>query len=73
MPRDRFYFSLAGLLFIAALAICLFARNPYFVQVIVWMALNVILALSLRFMLLVGEVNLGVGGFFGLGAYTAGL
>jgi len=72
VSRDKFYFTLAGALFIAALATCLLVRNPYFVQVIVWMALNVILALGLRFMLLVGEVNLGVGGFFGLGAYTAG-
>ena len=31
------------------------------------------LAISLRFMLLVGEVNLGVGAFFGFGAYTAAL
>jgi branched-chain amino acid transport system permease protein len=73
VSRDRVYFSAAALLFCAAFSGCAFVRNPYFVQVIVWMALNVVLALGLRFMLLVGEVNLGVGGFFGLGAYTAGI
>jgi branched-chain amino acid transport system permease protein len=73
VSRDRAYFAAAALLFIAALSVCMFARNPYSAQVVVWMALNIVLALGLRFMLLVGEVNLGVGGFFGLGAYTAAI
>jgi branched-chain amino acid transport system permease protein len=73
VSRDRIYFTAAAVLFIAAFFVCVLARNPYFVQVIVWMALNAVLALGLRFMLLVGEVNLGVGGFFGLGAYTAAI
>jgi branched-chain amino acid transport system permease protein len=73
VSRDRVYFTAAALLFIAALSVCVFARNPYSAQVVVWMALNIVLALGLRFMLLVGEVNLGVGGFFGLGAYTAAI
>jgi branched-chain amino acid transport system permease protein len=73
VSRDSAYFTVAALLFVAALAVWAFAHNPYFVQVIVWMALNVVLALGLRFMLLVGEVNLGVGGSFGLGAYTAAI
>lgn len=71
MKRDRLYLGLSGLFFIFALAIVAHASNPYLVQVVVWMALNVMLALALRFMLLVGEVNLAVGGFFGFGAYTA--
>lgn len=70
MQRDRIYFSIAALLFAAALAVCATMREGYFVQVVVWTAINVVLALALRFMLLVGEVNLGVGGFFGLAAYA---
>ena len=73
MSRDRIYFTAAALLFVAAFSVCVLARNPYSAQVVVWMALNIVLALGLRFMLLVGEVNLGVGGFFGLGAYTASI
>jgi branched-chain amino acid transport system permease protein len=73
VSRDRIYFSAAAVLFVAAFLVCALARSPYSVQVIVWMALNAVLALGLRFMLLVGEVNLGVGGFFGLGAYSAAI
>ena len=73
MSRDKIYFTAAALLFVAAFSVCVLARNPYSAQVVVWMALNIVLALGLRFMLLVGEVNLGVGGFFGLGAYTASI
>jgi branched-chain amino acid transport system permease protein len=70
MQRDRIYFSIAGLLFAAALLVCATMREGYVVQVVVWAAINIVLALALRFMLLVGEVNLGVGGFFGLAAYA---
>ena len=70
MRRDSVYLSIAGLLFAAALAVCVTMREGYFVQVVVWTAINVVLALGLRFMLLVGEVNLGVGGFFGIAAYA---
>jgi branched-chain amino acid transport system permease protein len=73
VSRDSVYFSAAALIFAAALGFCAFAHNPYFIQVIVWMAINIVLALGLRFMLLVGEVNLGVGGSFGLGAYAAAI
>jgi len=73
MLLDRWCFSFAGLAFVAALGIAAFSPQPYLVQVVVWTALNLLLAASLRIMLLVGEVNLGVGGFFGVGAYTAAL
>jgi branched-chain amino acid transport system permease protein len=71
MRRDRFYFSVAAILFVAALAICATAREGYLVQVVVWAGINTVLALALRFMMLVGEVNLGVGGFFGVAAYAS--
>lgn len=65
------YFSVVGAAFVIAASVTCGVRDPYVVQVVVWMALNAMLALALRFMLLIGEVNLGVGGFFGVGAYTA--
>lgn len=71
MTHDRFYLFVSGAAFAIAVAVTAEVKNPYFVQVVVWMSLNAMLALGLRFMLLVGEVNLGVGGFFGVGAYTA--
>jgi branched-chain amino acid transport system permease protein len=70
MRRDSVYFCIAGGVFAVALAICATTHEGYVVQVVAWAAINVILALALRFMLLVGEVNLGVGGFFGIAAYA---
>jgi branched-chain amino acid transport system permease protein len=51
----------------------LFGGHAYLTQVVIWIALNIALAASLRFMLLAGEVNLAVGAFFGIGAYTAAI
>lgn len=36
-----------------------------------WSALNAVLAVGLRFMLLVGETNIATGAFYGMGAYAA--
>jgi len=71
MRRDSIPAVLYALALAAGLGIVLFAGKPYLAQVVVWIALNVALAASLRFMLLVGEVNLGIGAFFGIGAYGA--
>jgi branched-chain amino acid transport system permease protein len=73
MSRDKLYLFTAALLFAVMFMICTFGTNPYLIQVVLWMAINVVLALALRFMLLVGEVNLGVGGFFGLSAYATAI
>ena len=35
-----------------------------------WVALNAVLAVGLRFMLLVGETNIATGAFYGIGAYA---
>jgi len=69
MPRDSVAAAVYALVAAAGLGIALFGGQPYLTQVTGWMALSMALAMSLRFMLLVGEVNLAVGAFFGIGAY----
>ncbi|MCP1335520.1 branched-chain amino acid ABC transporter permease [Futiania mangrovi] len=61
---------LAGL---GAIAFTLFADSPYYVQVVVWIFTNALLAASLRFVLLIGELNIATAAFFGIGAYTVGI
>lgn len=71
MLHDRISLAVYGLVSAAGLYIVLFGGQAYLTQVVIWIALSIALAASLRFMLLVGEVNLGVGAFFGIGAYAA--
>ncbi|MDX5362388.1 MAG: branched-chain amino acid ABC transporter permease [Alphaproteobacteria bacterium] len=61
---------LAGL---GAIAFTLFVDSPYYVQVVVWIFTNALLAASLRFVLLIGELNIATAAFFGIGAYTVGI
>jgi branched-chain amino acid transport system permease protein len=48
--------------------------NPaaFSVQVILWATFAAVLGSGLRFVMLVGELNIGVAGFNGIGAYTSG-
>ncbi|WP_366924390.1 branched-chain amino acid ABC transporter permease [Metallumcola ferriviriculae] len=46
--------------------------DPYYLQIITWLAINFVLAASLRFMMLTGEISLVHAGFMGIGAYTSG-
>lgn len=39
--------------------------------VLLWICLNITLAMSLRLVMLVGEINLAMGAFYGIGAYSA--
>ena len=72
MRRDRVELAAAGFAFALGLVLLLTGSGgAYVAQVVVWVSINIILACSLRVMLLVGEVNLAVGGFFGVGAYVA--
>jgi branched-chain amino acid transport system permease protein len=73
MRRDRFADLITVLIAAFGLFIVMFGGKPYLTQAVIWTALDIALAISLRFMLLVGEVNLGIGAFFGFGAYTAAL
>ncbi|MDP1693686.1 MAG: branched-chain amino acid ABC transporter permease [Burkholderiaceae bacterium] len=50
----------------------MFVRSPFHSMLLVWVAINVLLTASFRFVLLIGELNFAIAGFVGLGAYAAG-
>jgi len=50
-----------------------FVRDPYIASLIKWIAIAAVIAASLRFVLLIGELNFATAAFVGLGAYTAGV
>jgi len=69
---DRFIRNgLPGLLAVAAAS--LLVTSGYAGNLIIWVAVAAALASSLRFVLLIGELNFSVAAFFGLGAYTSGV
>ncbi|MFT3819302.1 MAG: branched-chain amino acid ABC transporter permease [Rubrivivax sp.] len=57
----------------AAVAVSLLAGKGYAASLIGWIAIAAVLASSLRFVLLIGELNFAVAAFFGLGAYASGV
>jgi branched-chain amino acid transport system permease protein len=62
-----------ALLAIGAATVTSLATGGYAASLITWMAIAAVLASSLRFVLLIGELNFAVAAFFGLGAYAAGV
>ncbi len=57
---------------VAAVAGTLFVRSDFIAILLIWVAINVLLTASFRFVLLIGELNFAVAGFVGIGAYSAG-
>ena len=55
---------------VGVLAFALLGNDQYTQQLLMWTALNAVLAVGLRFMLLVGETNIATGAFYGMGAYV---
>lgn len=55
-----------------AIGISLFVRNPYLASVVNLIAIGALTAASLRFVMLMGELNFAAAAFVGLGAYSAG-
>jgi branched-chain amino acid transport system permease protein len=55
------------------LAFALLTPDEYDQHLVMWVGLNAVLAVSLRFVLLVGETNIATGAFYGIGAYVAAL
>lgn len=49
------------------------ARDPYTISVINLVAISALMAASLRFVMLIGEVSFASAAFVGLGAYSAGV
>ncbi|SFU16949.1 branched-chain amino acid ABC transporter permease [Mesorhizobium sp. YR577] len=55
-----------------AVAATLFVRDPYIASVVNLIAVAALTAVSLRFVMLIGELNFATAAFFGIGAYSAG-
>jgi branched-chain amino acid transport system permease protein len=64
---------LAVLAFAGVLAFALLGDDEYTQHLLMWTALNAVLAVGMRFMLLVGETNIATGAFYGLGAYAGAI
>ena len=64
---------IAGALCLAAVAGSFFTRGDFASSLIMWVAINVLMTASFRFVLLIGELNFATAGFVGIGAYGAGL
>ncbi|MEA2741680.1 MAG: branched-chain amino acid transport system permease protein [Acetobacteraceae bacterium] len=61
--------ALTAATMVAVLAFALLGEDEYDEHLLMWVALNAVLAAGLRFMLLVGETNIATGAFYGMGAY----
>jgi len=55
----------------AVLAFALLTTDEYDQHLVMWVGVNAVLAVGLRFVLLVGETNIATGAFYGMGAYVA--
>ncbi|MGM0583722.1 MAG: branched-chain amino acid ABC transporter permease [Pseudomonadota bacterium] len=73
MSNDRLGLGLCAAVAAAAVAFALFSGSVYYVQVAIWIFSNAVLAAALRFVLLIGELNIATAAFFGLGAYASGV
>ena len=56
-----------------ALIASLFAGTGFAASLVIWVAINILLAASFRFVQLIGELNFALAGFVGLGAYISGI
>ncbi len=50
-----------------------FSGSDFVSSVIIWVAINVLMTASFRFVLLIGELNFAMAGFVGIGAYAGGI
>lgn len=56
----------------ALLAASVLVKSAFLTMLLIWVAINVLLTASFRFVLLIGELNFAIAGFVGIGAYAAG-
>jgi branched-chain amino acid transport system permease protein len=73
MPKDRRIYIVSTVLLCVAVAAALIVRDDYTVKLMLWIATSALLAACLRFVLLIGELNIATAAFYGIGAYTAGV
>ena len=69
MPRNRIALTLLGL---ALLGAAVLLKSAFLQMLLIWVAINVLLTASFRFVLLIGELNFAIAGFVGIGAYASG-
>jgi branched-chain amino acid transport system permease protein len=62
-----------ALLSLLVLGGSLFAGTGFAASLVIWVAINILLAASFRFVQLIGELNFAIAGFVGVGAYVAGV
>lgn len=72
MPKDRGTYLFVVAATIGVTIAALTVKDDYVVKLMMWIAVNALLAASLRFVLLIGELNIATAAFFGMGAYAAG-
>ncbi len=69
---NRFLYQGLATLAVVSLA-SLLVPSTYAGNLLIWIAIAAVLASSLRFVLLIGELNFAIAAFVGLGAYTSGV
>src|SRR5215213_6803988 len=70
-PRAALGPALTALAASGVLAFALTTADEYRQHLLTWVALNAVLAVGLRFVLLVGETNIATGAFYGIAAYVS--
>lgn len=71
MPKIQLLYAVAAIIAAGAATIAL--GNGYSGSLAMWVAIAAIGASSLRFVMLIGELNFAVAAFYGIGAYAAGV
>lgn len=70
--KKNYFKALA--IFIGAMALLGFLRNPYYVGVLVFFGINAIITTGLSLLMgYAGQISLGQAAFYGIGAYTSGV
>lgn len=64
--------SAIGSVVLVALAGALLTGGGLAASLVLWLAINILITASFRFVTLIGELNFAIAGFVGLGAYVAG-
>jgi len=57
----------------ALLVLAAASHEAYTLKVVLWISLNILAAVALRFVMLTGELNIATAAFWGIGAYAAGI
>jgi branched-chain amino acid transport system permease protein len=70
---DRRIIALNAALFVAAVGWLSLSEPTYLTQLVVWSAINAVLAAGMRFVLLIGETNMACGAIYGFAAYLTAI